>query len=448
MTRRSGDEGLPPRAAASSEQHDDARNDLSPVSGSRSHSIPPDVEKALPLWIASQQLIDALIERGSQAVGWRVPMPRSIGIWPIRELDTQRRTVATASAHRWITRRVATAYRGLRLDAIGHWQPDSADWLVIAGMRLHSGEPDAANRMAPELCGLLYDRRIGTPLAGFRQKIDATTIDLVPTGIWLDAPVVLAWRTDLTPATPADQPGTPFDSDVCMISAAQAEVSDAIGRNPVDEDALKRWLPIERGIAAYDDGRYADAVRIFSQAVRDDDRARFARLGLALAFERTRSTRSARAWRDLVNLLLDDETLSLLPVPGPAAAGAARDAGLPAPVVIWRHAAHAVANRLRLRRQCMRLTAYRDAREKMHADPTGPLARAASMSAWLNDAATRRLVVTAANEASPREPWIGLGSSDVRDAWDRRLDLTLTDCEEPSAPPRHSSHRPLKTGAP
>lgn len=409
------------------------------------------IEQPTRQWIASQRLVDQLVETGSREVGRRVPMPRSVAVWPVRELASQRRSVATVSASHQVSERIATAYRGLDLVSLEDWSAGRADWLIVAGIRLQPG----ASAIDAELCAVLYDQRIEAPIARFRQRLDASSLNLSPRGLSLDTPLVpqievpgrIGIDPDGGPSGPAGDSAV-IGTALCDVASTEGDTAVAAALRLPDGAVLRRTLASEQGVVAYEAGRYRSAAQAFGRAVAADERDQQARLGLALALTRAHSEGARRAWNALVDSLLDRGRLSLLagaPLPPSGrAAGMGQgepvarqplvkalrrvDGSVPAALAMWRRAVVTVGTRLRLRGQCLRITPHRDARETLAADFHPAHQRSFELAQWLGAAGSLDRDGLLLGDVADDLPLVGIGTADVRDSWDRRLDLEVIDC--------------------
>ena len=443
--------GASPRQAL---QSDPALAPLAPIDASGGALA----EQRVDLTAASLRLVDRLIEAGSQRVD-DTSLPRSLLVWPIRELGTQRHTVATREATRVATERARREFRGMAPATLEAWAQGQGDWAIIAGIRwvrfVPEGPPQAAgsrplsarHQLADaQLCGMLLDRRSRRVLAHFVQRLDPTSLDLKPAAFHADLPVV--------PQTS----GSPLDAGLCGARPLIGEATADNGpRKPADlstllpgNSAVLQAIELELGLQRYEAGDYRRAAQAFGRAVDIMGNADIEALaGLAMSLERSQPARAARVWSRLAEATLGQGRVSLngsaeglLPSAAEAAVQqsgeaarqrAARRARLsPAGEGprsrFLRRVSSAAALQLQADGQCALIVAHQDELEARDALRAPAYERAYATARWI--ALVGALDGKAIEIGNvPIEPaMIGSGTGDGADAWDRRVDVVPVNC--------------------
>lgn len=397
-------------------------------------------EQRVDLAAASLRLVDRLVEAGSQRVDEKA-LPRSLLVWPIRELGTQRHTAATRAATRLASDRARGEYRGMAPATLEGWAQGQGDWAIVAGLRWARLAPEgppaamasrAANlrsRLADaQLCGVLVDRRSQRVLARFAQRVDPASLDLAPAPFHADLPIV--------PQTS----GSPLDVGLCGDATALPTVS-----------ALVQAIDLELGIQRYEAGDYRLAARAFGRAVDVMGNTDIEALaGLAMALERSQPAQAARVWNRLADASLARGRIALTGPVHRFLASAGADGGRPQAseqarqrearrarlspegegvrARLLRRISVAAAGRVEADGPCALVVAHQDDIEARDSLRAPAYERAYAMARWIALAgALDGRAIEIGNV--PVEPaMIGTGTGDIIDAWDRRVDLVLANC--------------------
>ena len=456
-----------------------------PASGSR--APPPLVdasggalrEQVVDLAAASLRLVDRLIEAGSQRVDAQT-LPKSLLIWPVRELGTGRHTVATRTVTRLAAARARAEFRGLAPATLDGWARGQGDWAIVAGLRWVSlapeGPPVARSLRTgtvqtrpsdAQLCGVLIDRRSQQLLAHFVQRIDPASLDLTPAAFHADLPVV--------PQTS----GSVLDAGLCGGARLHGEQATGTGAARSGRDAagwpevaaLVQALDLELGLQHYEVGDHRRAAAAFGRAADVMGNADIEALaGLAMSLERSQPARAAQAWTRLADAALGRGRVTLngsvqgfLPPATAADADPADRAGWADPAErvdrtdeaqtrvrrraaqrarlgpegegprarLLRRASVAVASRLQAGGQCALIIAHQDDREAAIALRAPAYERAYVMARWLTLAGGLDGMALEIGNVPIEPAMMGTGSGDDADAWDRRIDVVPVNCLSP-----------------
>lgn len=414
------------------------------------------------LMVAAHRLVDRLVEAGSRLVGEQT-LPRSLLVWPIREIGTQRHTVATVQATQAASRRARSEFRGLAAATLESWAGGGGDWAIVAGLRWQPVEQegpkagltsvDAAVRLAQgdaQLCGILIDRRTERVLTRFVQPVRAGSLNLSPSAFHRDLPVV--------PATS----GSPLGPALCAPPPERGDAAVAPGRPGAlpTVPALVQSLDLELGLQSYEAGQYGPAVAAFSRAVDlagDADIEALA--GLALALERARPRQAGEAWDRLADAMLDrgrvsftgsvQPLLASFPERADSASSVADEArrqqamrrarviaeGEPVAVRLLRRATVATATRLGQRGQCAIVIGHQDESEQGQILRAPAYERAYALARWLAIAGGVDGWAFEIGNVPNAPGLIGAATSNIVDAWDRRVDIVPANCQTANASP-------------
>ena len=422
-----------------------------PVDASAGEAVGQPTE----LTVAAYRLVDRLIEAGSGLVD-EATLPRSLLIWPIRELGSQRHTVATIQAAQAASRRARAEFRGLAPVSLEDWADGQGDWAIVAGLRWQPIEEEGPRpaRPAPgarrqvfgeaELCGVLVDRRTNRVLARFAQRVDPATINFSPAPFYRDLPIVPA--TSGSPALSA----SPVGPALCGTQAERPARFVA---------ALVQSLDLELGLQLYEDGRFAPAMAAFGRAVDLAGSADIEALaGLALATERARPSQAEPVWDRLADAMLDHGRASftgsaqplLEPMPVFALAGSEaaerslrqlamrrarlRPEGEALSPRLLRRATVATAGRLKAREQCAIVIGYQDESEERQVSRAPAYERAYALANWLAIAGGLDGAAVEIGNVPRGARLIASATSSNADAWDRRVDVVPVNCRADVAP--------------
>ena len=412
--------------------------------------------------VAAYRLVDRLVEAGSRLVG-EATLPRSLLIWPMRDIGSQRHTLATVQATQAASRRARAEFRGLTQASLEDWADGQGDWAIVAGLRWQPVEeegprpvrpsPGGARRQAfgeAELCGVLVDRRTDRILARFAQRVDPATMNLLPAPFHRDLPVVPARSGSPAASGSSAMSGSPATSGSPIGPALCGSQVERPGRFVA---ALVQSLDLELGLQRYEAGRYATAATAFGRAVELAGNADIEALaGLALALEWARPSQARASWDRLAEAMLDHGRASftgsiqplLEPVPDFALAGSAAaeqslrqqamrrartsPEGEALSLRLLRRATVATAGRLRAREQCVIVIGHQDENEEGQISRAPAYERAYALARWLALAGGLDGAAVEIGNVPKGQRLIASATSNIADAWDRRVDVLPVNC--------------------
>ncbi len=267
-------------------------------------------------------------------------------------------------------------------------------------------------REAYRICLALLDTKTGKIVSKAREFAQPQGVDITPTRFFQDSP---AWASD--PAVEG------------YIKTCQGtEAGDPI--NPLYWDRIMSAALVSEAIDAYDRGQYRRALDLYksAQASPGGDQLRVLN-GLYLTALKLRQPKAAsEAFRQIVDYGLESQRLGVKFLFRPGSTGFIGDRRVSGQYGMW---LKQIAERTAEKQGCLEVVG--------HSSPTGPeplnerlsLLRAQEIKDRLNADAPTLASRTIVNGVGSRENLVGLGTDDVRDALDRRVEFRVIDCAVP-----------------
>ncbi|MBL6081080.1 OmpA family protein [Belnapia sp. T18] len=256
---------------------------------------------------------------------------------------------------------------------------------------------------------VLGDVQTGMILSHPTAWVRAETVDATPTAFFRDS---VTWTDDEAKAaylrTCAGAPGTPMDPAYLRGLRAQAVVAE--------------------GIQAYERGDMASALAFYRQADGEPSGQQLRVLnGLYLANLELGQRDAARdAFGRVVDYGLGKNRLGLKLLFRPGGTAFVRDPGVSAAYPMW---LEEIASRVAQRETCLRVTGHASMTGASITNDRLSLARAQAVRATLVRHAPPLRDRSDAVGRGSREPIVGLGTDDMRDALDRRVEFTPRRCQ-------------------
>jgi OmpA family protein len=258
------------------------------------------------------------------------------------------------------------------------------------------------------LWAALGDLRTGRILAKPMVWIRAETVDPTPVRFFRDSPV---WTPDPATAaylrTCAGAPGAEMDPAYLRALRAQAAVAEAI--------------------TAYEDGRHAAALDLYRIAVEAPGGEQQRVLnGLYLtSWALGRREAAEEAFARLVDFGLAQDRLAVKLLFRVGTTEFVRDPGVSAPYPMW---LRQIADRADRRAACLRVAGHASATGAAAANDRLSLARAERVRSRLVSERPALRERSRAEGRGSREPIVGTGTDDMRDALDRRVEFAPLPC--------------------
>lgn len=329
--------------------------------------------------------------------------PSTLVIDPLIDGSTGIQSIATRSMERKIVDLVGKSYKSFDV------QPFSTanvarQPVVLVGtftpISLNAGGPRDAFRV----CLALLDLKSGKIVSKGFARATTEGIDHTPVAYFNDSPV---WTTD--PAT------------VAYIKSCQGtKAGDPISQAYADRVLSAAFL--SDAINAYEDKRYKEALDLYSTALKTPggDQLR-AHNGMYLAnLKLKRKKPAAEAFAKVVDFSLANEKLAVKFLFRPGSNQLYSDKAAKTPYDMW---LKTIATKIDERKSCLEVVG--------HSSSTGPEPINLRLSAIRAESIKNRLEQFApaiskhliANGVGSKEPLVGTGSDDARDALDRRVEF-------------------------
>lgn len=372
------------------------------------NKLQPDT--ALPLAEATLVLVDATLNDAELQ-----PLPegrrRVLVIDPIIDRATGQETAATRMIGRSMAELIAERHPQFEVRPFTEAVLNENPFLLLGSMtpsRLGDTQPAAEPTDTYRIWAVLVDLASGMVLSHPTAWVKASDVDPTPTEFYRQSPV---WLGDALHAayirTCASAPDKPADPGYLQRVRTQSLVAQAIG--------------------AYEAGDFRQSLTLYEQARTQPEGAQLRVLnGIYLAKRALRDRQGEEAaFSALVDYGLENSRLALKVLFRPGSATLPMDASAGSQYRMW---LDALAERAGSREVCLLVAG--------HSSRTG--------SAALNERLSRRRAEFAANRLQKRErglqgrlqtqgfgfrqPLIGTGTDDFRDALDRRVEFSVQDC--------------------
>ncbi|TDG32548.1 OmpA family protein [Paracraurococcus ruber] len=375
---------------------------------------PPPPKAALPFDDAVLALAEATLAGARTLPEIAAGGRRMLVIDPLIDRASGAETAATRGMEARIAALVRERHPEFDLQPFSLAALEAQPLILLGAMTPVEAPGSLANATAPtdtfRIWAVLGDLRSGTILAHPTAWVQGGTVDATPTAFFADSP---AWTEDAMVAaylrTCAGAPGTPMDPAYLRGLRAQALVAE--------------------GVAAQEAGRPERALALFRQAgTTAGGRQLRALNGIYLANQALgRETEAEQAFADLVEVGLEQERLAVKLLFRPATTEFVRDPRVSGPYPMW---LRQIAERAEARRACLQVVGHASVTGGAAANDRLSLARAGRVRARLVAAEPPLRPRTAALGRGARDPIIGLGTDDMRDALDRRVEFRPQRCDQ------------------
>ncbi len=378
---------------------------------------PAPPREALPLEDAVLALAEATL------AGARNLPPRAEGgpwplvIDPLIDRATGAETAATRSMVAQIERLVRERHPEFELRPFTTASLDAKPLILLGSITTVAGAGSIPAVARPtdtyRIWAVLGDLRTGTILSHPTAWVRAGTVDATPVGFYRDSPT---WTPDEMMAaylrTCAGDPGAPMDPLYLRGLRAQAAVAEAI--------------------AAYEAGQPARALALYASAEGEPGGQQVRALnGIYLAnWALGRRDAAATAFGRLVDHGLSRDRLAVKLLFRTGTAEFVRDPGVSGPYPMW---LEQIAMRAGASERCLQVVGHTSPTGSEEANLRLSLARARRVEARLVREEPALRARTQARGEGSRAPIIGIGTDDMRDALDRRVEFLPRRCGATSA---------------
>jgi flagellar motor protein MotB len=336
--------------------------------------------------------------------------PRELIIDPLIDASTGQQTASTVQMGQQMTALIKTRVPQWNVKQLSRASLSNRPLLLIGTLTaINTKNLKDENADAFRVCLVLIDLRTGKLIAKRVDRATASTVHAEPTPFYRDSPT---WALDRT---------------------AMAYIKSCQGSFPgdtVDPGYLIR-LPaaalINEAQIAFADNKPADAYRLFHDAepIADPDDLRILN-GLYLASWRTgKKKEAAETFGKIVGVGLDAKKLPIKIFFNPGATTMLRSGDLQAQYGVW---LHEVALQVAVRETCMQVVGHTSRTGDAAANELLSQKRAEVIKQTLEKQNKKLAPRLAADGVGSRETLVGLGTDDLRDALDRRVEFRTVDC--------------------
>jgi outer membrane protein OmpA-like peptidoglycan-associated protein len=265
------------------------------------------------------------------------------------------------------------------------------------------------NADAFRVCLVLIDLRTGKLVAKRVDRATLTTVDAEPLPIYRESPT---WALDATAlayikSCQGSSPGDPIAPGYLQRLPAQAVINEAM--------------------IAYDANKPADAYRLYheAQTVADPEDLRVLNGLYTTSWKTGRKKEAAETFGKIVGIGLDAKKLPIKLFFNPGTTTLLQSSDLQAQYAVW---LQQVATQVAARDGCLRVVGHTSRTGDPAANEVLSQKRAAFIKSSLERQNRKLTPRLAADGVGSREVIVGLGTDDLRDALDRRVEFRTVDC--------------------
>ena len=336
--------------------------------------------------------------------------PRELVIDPLIDASTGQQTNSTvqmgAQLAGLITRRVPT----WNVQPLTRGALASRPLLLIGTLTaINTKNIKDEDADAFRICLVLIDLRTGKLVAKRVDRATLTTVDAEPLALYRESPT---WALDATAlayikSCQGSSPGDPIAPGYLQRLPAQAVINEAV--------------------LAYADNKPADAYRLYreAQTVADPQDLRVLNGIYTTSWKTGRKKEAAETFGKIVGIGLDSKKLPIKLFFNPGTTTLLQSADLQAQYAVW---LREVATQVAGRDSCLRVVGHTSRTGDAAANEVLSQKRAAVIKASLERQNRKLAPRLAADGVGSREVIVGLGTDDLRDALDRRVEFRTVDC--------------------
>jgi outer membrane protein OmpA-like peptidoglycan-associated protein len=265
------------------------------------------------------------------------------------------------------------------------------------------------NADAFRICLALADLKTGKLIAKRADRAFAATVDAEPVALYRDSPT---WTLDAT---------TRGYIKTCQGSAS----GDAIA--PAYLQRLPAAAVINEAMIAYADNKPADAYKLYHEArgLAEADDLRVLNGLYTTSWKTGRKKEAADTFGKIVGVGLDAKRLPIKIFFNPGTTTMLQLADLQAQYAVW---LREVATQVAARDTCLRVVGHTSRTGDAAANDVLSQKRAGVIKQSLERQNKKLVTRISADGVGSREIVVGLGTDDLRDALDRRVELRTADC--------------------
>jgi outer membrane protein OmpA-like peptidoglycan-associated protein len=336
--------------------------------------------------------------------------PRELIIDPLIDASTGQQTTGTVQMGQQLAALIKTRAPQWNIKQLSRLSLSNRPLLLIGTLTAINTKNAAADKAdAFRVCLVLIDLRTGKLIAKRVDRATATTVDAEPTPFYRDSPT---WALDRTAiayikSCQGSSPGDTIDPSYLLRLPAAALINEAQ--------------------VAFADNKPGDAYRLFHEVapIADPDDLRVLN-GLYLASWRTgRKKEAADTFGKIVGAGLDAKKLPIKIFFNPGTTTLLRSGDLQAQYGVW---LHEVALQASLRETCMKIVGHTSRTGDAAANEVLSQKRAEVIKLNLEKQNRKLASRITVDGVGSRETLVGLGTDDLRDALDRRVEFRTVDC--------------------
>ena len=378
-----------------------------PISAPLATPAPPPPPVPAPFADAVARAGERLLQEAQAALG---SGRRELVIDPLIDASTGQQTNGTvqmgAQLAGLITRRVpAWDVQPLTRSSLA-----SQPLLLIGTLTaINTKNAKDENADAFRICLALTDLKTGKLVAKRADRAAAAGVDAEPVPLYRDSPT---WALDAT-------------TRAYIKTCQGSETGDAIS------SVYLRRLPaaavINEAMIAYADNKTADAYRLYREArsFTDADDLRVLNGLYTTSWKTGRKKEAADIFGKIVGVGLDARRLPIKMFFNPGSTTLLQSADLQAQYAVW---LHELATQVGARDTCLRVVGHTSRTGDAAANDVLSQKRAAVIKQSLERQNKKLVSRVSADGVGSREIVVGLGTDDLRDALDRRVEFRTVDC--------------------
>ena len=370
---------------------------------------PPAPPPTLPYDQAVLNAATALLQAATSHTAPAPARPQAIVIDPLIDGVTGMQSSTTQATGQRLAQLIRTQYPQLELLPFSAASVASAPLVLIGTITgINAQRQTAGTREAWRICFALADLKTGKLVSKGLAFAQGAGIDAAPLAFYRDAPAF------------TDDPATLGYIRTCQGTKA----GDAI--HPLYVDRILVAAQVAEAIEAYDAGRYAQALALYSSAQRSPAGDQFRVYnGLYLShWKLGHRPEAAAAFKQIVDHGLAQKRLAVKFLFRPGAV-AFVDAKLSAPYPGW---ISAIASRASAAGACLEVVGHTSATGPEPLNERLSQLRAEHLKSLLDASAPLLTKRTIASGMGSRQMLVGNGRDDVSDALDRRVEFKVIGC--------------------
>jgi outer membrane protein OmpA-like peptidoglycan-associated protein len=370
-------------------------------------ALPPALPAPAPFAETIARAGEKLVQEAQVVVG---SGPRELIVDPLIDASTGQQTASTVAMGQQMTALIRAKAPTWNVRPLSRASLSNGPLLLI-GTLTAVNTRNAATEVADafRVCLVLIDLRSGKLIAKKVDRATADTVNAEPTVVFRDNPT---WSRDRTVAAyikscQGSFPGDTIDPTYLIRLPAAALLNEAM--------------------TAQAEGKLAEAYRLYHDAelMAESDDLRVLN-GLYVTSWRTgKKKEAANAFGRIVTVGLDTKRLPIKMFFNPGSTTLLANADLQAQYALWMHE---VAAQVGGRETCMKVVGHTSRTGSAAANETLSQRRAAVIKQSLERQNKRLAPRLTSDGVGSRETLVGLGTDDLRDALDRRVEFRTVDC--------------------